>query len=143
LLFAGKSASIGGVLLTVAAAVLLSAPPSQGVTFRLLKPTASKATAAQIDAVVRAMRKELEGQGYGVVTTADQKASGTLSGSVEAQAEGVLVKISIAREKDQLILEEVSELAKPPSELEKTATLVAKQLATAWRMANGVRVKIK
>ena len=131
------------VLLTLAAALTLATPPSQGVTLRLLKPTASKATAAQVDTIVRAMKKELESEGYGVVLTAEQKASGTISGMIEARADGVLVKVSISREKDQLILEEVSELAKPASELEKTATSVAKQLATAWRMANGVRVKIK
>lgn len=143
MLFARKSASIACVLLTVAAALMLSAPPSQGVTFRLLKPTPSKATAAQVDSIFRAMKKELEGQGYAVVTTAEQKASGTISGTVEAQAEGVVLKVSISREKDQVIIEEVSELATPASALEKTATSAAKQLATAWRMANGVRVRIK
>lgn len=131
------------MLLTLAVVLALGAPPSQGVTFRVLKPTASKASTAEVEATFRAVKKELEGQGYAIVTTVDEKASGTVSGTLDKRAEGLLLKLSITREKDQLILEEVSEAAKAPAELEQISVSAAKQLATAWRMANGVRVRIK
>ncbi len=129
------------MLLALAISLALASPPSQGVTFRLLKPTG--ASSAEAEAVFSAMKRELEGQGYAVVTSADAKAHGTLAGTVKKGSEGYVVKLSLTRDRDALVLEDVSEAAKSSTELPKAGTEVAKQLATAWRMANGVRVRVK
>lgn len=129
------------MILALAAALSLAAPPSQGVTFRLFKPTGASSTEAE--AVFTAMKKELEGQGYGVVTTAEAKAHGTLAGTLTKGTEGYVVKLSLTRNRDALVLEDAHEAAKTSAELGKAGVEVAKQLATAWRMANGVRVRVK
>lgn len=129
------------MLLALTTSLLLTAPPSQGVTFRLLKPTG--ASSAEAEAVFSAMKRELESEGYAVVTSADAKAHGTLTGTVKKGSDGYVVKLSLTRDRDALVLEDASEAAKTPTELPKAGTEVAKQLATAWRMANGVRVKMK
>jgi hypothetical protein len=132
------------VLVAFVSALVLSAPPVQGLTIRVPKPSTFGATAAEALAVQAAVKQELEGEGYGVLTTEDATGhTAIISGSVTKVGGGYIVNLSIIRESDHRILDNVREEAKTMAELPKASTDIAKQLASALRMAMGVRAKVK
>ena len=132
------------MLVAFVSALVLSAPPAQGLTIRVPKPSTFGATAAEALAVQAAVKQELEGEGYGVLTTEDATGhTAIISGSVTKVGGGYIVNLSIIRESDHRILDNVREEAKTMAELPKASTDIAKQLATALRMAMGVRAKVK
>ncbi len=132
------------MLVAFVSALVLSAPPVQGLTIRVPKPSTFGATAAEALAVQAAVKQELEGEGYGVLTTEDATGhTAIISGSVTKVGGGYIVNLSIIRESDHRILDNVREEAKTMAELPKASTDIAKQLASALRMAMGVRAKVK
>jgi hypothetical protein len=132
------------VLVAIVSALVLSAPPAQGLTIRVPKPSTFGATAAEAVAVQEAVKQELEGEGYGVLTTEDAKGhTAIISGSLTKVGGGYIVNLSIIRESDHRILDNVREEAKTMAELPKASTDIAKQLASALRLAMGVRAKVK
>ncbi len=132
------------MLVAFVSALVLSAPPVQGLTIRVPKPSTFGATAAEALVVQAAVKQELEGEGYGVLTTEDATGhTAIISGSVTKVGGGYIVNLSIIRESDHRILDNVREEAKTMAELPKASTDIAKQLASALRMAMGVRAKVK
>ncbi len=132
------------MLVAFVSALVVSAPPAQGLTIRVPKPSTFGATAAEALAVQAAVKQELEGEGYGVLTTEDATGhTAIISGSVTKVGGGYIVNLSIIRESDHRILDNVREEAKTMAELPKASTDIAKQLASALRMAMGVRAKVK
>ncbi len=132
------------MLVAIVSALVLSAPPAQGLTIRVPKPSTFGATAAEAVAVQEAVKQELEGEGYGVLTTEDAKGhTAIISGSLTKVGGGYIVNLSIIRESDHRILDNVREEAKTMAELPKASTDIAKQLASALRLAMGVRAKVK
>ncbi|MBL8923612.1 MAG: hypothetical protein JNJ54_32455 [Myxococcaceae bacterium] len=124
-------------------ALCLTAPPAQGLTIAVPKPEVTGATAADAEAVQAAVKKELEGQGYGVVTKTDVKRSASVSGSLTKRDGGYVVDLAITFERDGRVLEHVREEAKTPADLPRASAEGARQLASALRLATGVRAKVK
>jgi hypothetical protein len=125
-------------------ALALSAPPPQGHTIRLPKPSAFGATAAEAEAVQTAVRQELEAEGYAVVTSDEAKGhTAIITGTLTKVGGSYIVNLSIIRESDHRVLDNVRQEAKSATELPKASTDIAKQLASALRLAMGVRAKVK
>lgn len=132
------------MLLALVSTLVLSAPPPQGLTIRVPRPSTFGATALEAEAVQTAVKQELEGEGYGVLTADDAKGhTAIISGSVTKVGGGYIVNLSIIREADHRVLDNVREEAKTVAELPKASTDIAKQLASALRVAMGVRAKVK
>ncbi len=124
-------------LLAVAA---LGASP-QGVTVRVETPAAKGASAADAEAVAKAVQGELKAQGYGVVTAG--KAHASITGTVTKGDGGFLVALTLTRESDAQVLDDARGTAKAAAELPRVGVEVAKALATEIRIAWGVRTKLK
>ncbi|MBE2248854.1 MAG: hypothetical protein IAE78_04835 [Myxococcus sp.] len=132
------------MLLSFLATVVLSAPPVQGQTIRVPKPATFGATAVEAEAVQAAVKKELEAEGYGVLTSAEAKGhTAIISGTLTKVGGGYIVNLSIIRESDHRVLDQVREEAKTAADLPRASTEVAKRLAAALRQAMGVRATIK
>jgi hypothetical protein len=144
LLFGRAHVIDGSVLLTFVSIVVLSAPPAQGLTIRVSKPSAFGATSVEVDAVQAAVKLELEAEGYGVLTSEEAKGhTAIISGAVTKVGGGYIVNLSIIRESDHRVLDSVREEAKTMADLPKASIGIAKQLAAALRLAMGVRAKVK
>lgn len=124
-------------------ALCLTAPPAQGLTIAVPKPEVTGATVGDAEAVQSAVKRELEGQGYGVVTTTEGKRAASVSGSLTKRDGGYVVDLAITFERDGRVLENVREEARTPAELPKASAEAARQLASALRLATGVRAKVK
>lgn len=128
----------------VASLVVSAPPPPQGHTIRVPRPSTFGATTVEAEAVQTAVKQELEAEGYGVLTSDDAKGhTAIISGSVTKVGGGYIVNLSIIRESDHRILDNVRQEAKSMAELPKASTDIAKQLASALRLAMGVRAKVK
>lgn len=129
-------------MLTLVVALSLAAPPAQGLTIQVTTPEVTGATPAEAETVQAAVKKELEGQGYAVIT-ADGKRAARISGSVTRKDAMYVLDFSITLERDGRILENVREVAPTKAELPKAAAFCARELASALRLATGVRAKVK
>lgn len=126
----------------VVLALCLTAPPAQGLTIQVTAPEVTGATAEEAAIVQTAMKKELEGQGYGVLLK-DGKRQATISGALTKKDAIYLLDFSITFERDGRILENVREMAPTKAELPTASVWIARELASALRMAAGVRAKVK
>ena len=71
------------MLLAIVSALVLSAPPPQGLTIRVPRPSTFGATAVEAAAVQEAVKQELEAEGYGVLTSDEVKGhTAIISGSL-------------------------------------------------------------
>jgi hypothetical protein len=132
------------VFFALAVSLVVSAPPAQGLTIRVPRPSSFGATAADGEAVQVAVKNELEGEGYAVVTGDDRKGvSAIISGTLTKVGAGYILNLSIIRESDHRVLDQVREEAKTAADLPRASTEIARQLASALRMAMGVRAKVK
>lgn len=132
------------MVLALALSLVVSAPPAQGLIIRVPKPSSFGATAADAEAVQLAVKNELEAEGYAVVTGDDRKGvSAIISGTLTKVGAGYILNLSIIRESDHRVLDQVREEAKTTADLPRASAEIAKQLASALRMAMGVRAKVK
>jgi hypothetical protein len=132
------------VLLALALGLVVSAPPAQGLTIRVPKPSSFGATAADADAVQTAVKAELEAEGYSVVTGPEDKSiAAVISGTLTKVGAVYILNLSIIRLSDGRVLDQVREEAKTFADLARASTDIAKQLASALRQAMGVRAKVK
>jgi rRNA maturation endonuclease Nob1 len=132
------------VWLALAVSVVVSAPPAQGLTIRVPKPASFGATAGEADAVQNAVKAELEAEGYAVVTGPEDKTiAAVISGTLTRVGGGYILNLSIIRQNDGRVLDQVREEAKTTADLARASTTIAKQLASALRQAMGVRAKVK
>jgi hypothetical protein len=140
--FGVKAVIDGAVLFATLAAVVIAAPPAQGMTLKVPKPATFGVTSAEADAVQAAVKLELEAEGYAVVTGDDAKGfSAIISGSVTRVGAGYVVNLAIIRQTDHKVLENVREEAKSTADLPKASIAIAKQLTSSLRLAAGVRAK--
>lgn len=124
--------------------LVLSAPPAQGLTVRVPRPSSFGALAGDAEAVQAAVKQELEAEGYGVLTAEDAKGHvAIISGTLTRVGGAYIVNLSIIRESDHRVLENVREEAKSSADLPRASTEIARQLAAALRQALGVRAKLK
>jgi hypothetical protein len=132
------------VLLALAVSVVVAAPPAQGLTIRVPRPSSFGATAAEAEVVQRAVTTELEGEGYAVVTgPEDKRIAAIVSGTLTKVGAGFILNLSIIRHRDGRVLDQVREEARSLGDLERASTDIARQLAAALRLAMGVRARLK
>ncbi|MCA2979277.1 MAG: hypothetical protein INH41_23310 [Myxococcaceae bacterium] len=124
--------------------VVVAAPPAQGLTIRVPRPSSFGATAAEAEVVQRAVTTELEGEGYAVVTgPEDKRIAAIVSGTLTKVGAGFILNLSIIRHRDGRVLDQVREEARSLGDLERASTDIARQLAAALRLAMGVRARLK
>ncbi len=132
------------MLLALAVSVVVAAPPAQGLTIRVPRPSSFGATAAEAEVVQRAVTTELEGEGYAVVTgPEDKRIAAIVSGTLTKVGAGFILNLSIIRHRDGRVLDQVREEARSLGDLERASTDIARQLAAALRLAMGVRARLK
>lgn len=132
------------MVLALAISFVLSAPPAQGLTIRVPRPSTFGATSAEAEAVQLAVKQELEAEGYGVLTGDDAKGHiAIVSGTLTKVGGAYIVNLSIIRQSDHRVLDNVREEAQTMADLPRAGIAIAKQLAAALRMTMGVRTRLK
>jgi hypothetical protein len=140
----GSRAIHASVLFALAACLVAATPPAQGLTIRVPRPATFGGTNTEAVAVQGAVKAELEAEGYAVVVTSEDKAiAATISGTLTKIGNGYILNLSIIRQSDGRVLDQVREEAKSSADLVRASTNIAKQLASALRQAMGVRAKVK